>query len=152
MRAFERSRSPSAYVAQPERYTGRAAHPSVAVNHDSLGVRPRVDEIRDLTRVILGKKNIRRLATLGDVVEAQSKNSREARRDSSRWSIGVRDRNADLRPARLIALGIIARENDELRSQYSPSGSKWHCASLRESQSGTTAFGQARLGREGAPL
>jgi hypothetical protein len=61
------------------------------VYHHSLGVRPPVEELRDLPRVILDEKNVTRLATLDHVVEVQSKYRREARRNSGGRGIGVRD-------------------------------------------------------------
>jgi hypothetical protein len=61
------------------------------MNHHSLGIRPGVNELADLAGVILGEKNVGRLAALGQVVEVQSKYCRETRRDAGRESIGVRD-------------------------------------------------------------
>jgi hypothetical protein len=87
------------------------------VDHHSLGVRPCVEELRDLPRVILDEQNVTRLTTLDHVVEIQSKYPREARRNSGGRGIGVRDGNADLFAARFITLGILARKNDELRNQ-----------------------------------
>jgi predicted RNA polymerase sigma factor len=78
------------------------------VNHDALDVGPRVEKLRDFSSVILHKKNVGRLATLGKIIEVQSKHRREARRDPSGRSIRVRDRNADLFTARLISLGLLA--------------------------------------------
>jgi hypothetical protein len=78
------------------------------VNHHPLGVRPRVEELRDLTRVVLAEKYVSRLAALGHVVKVESQHGREARRNPGRRSIGVRDRNADLLAARLISLGLLA--------------------------------------------
>jgi hypothetical protein len=78
------------------------------VDHHSLGVRPRVEELPDLARVILAEKNVSRLAPLGQVVKVQSKHGRKARRNPGWRSIGVGDRNADLLAARLIALGLLA--------------------------------------------
>jgi len=78
------------------------------VDHHSLGVRPRAEKLPDLTRVILAEKNVSRNAALRQVVKVQSKHGREARRNPGRRGIGVRDRNANLLAARLIALGLLA--------------------------------------------
>jgi hypothetical protein len=77
------------------------------VNHHALDVGPCVEEFRDLSSVILHKKNVGRLATLGEIIEVQSKHRREARRGPSGRSIWVRDRNADLFTARLVSLGLL---------------------------------------------
>ena len=108
-------------VAQAEHHARRTAHPGIAMNHHSLSGRPRVHELADLTRLIFGKQNVGWFASLGEVVKVQAKHRRESRGDSSRHGIGVGDGNADLSAARLVALGFLARENDELRSQCSPS-------------------------------
>jgi hypothetical protein len=72
--------------------------------------------------VILAEKNVSRLTALDHVVKVESKHGREARRNSSGRSIRVRDRNTNLLAARLISLGFVARENDELRNQRSAPG------------------------------
>jgi hypothetical protein len=58
--------------------------------------------------MLLGEKNVGRLATLGDVIEVQAKHRRETRRDSCRRRVGVRDGNADLPVSRLVALSCLA--------------------------------------------
>jgi hypothetical protein len=94
------------------------------VNHHPLYVRPCIEEPRDFARVFFHEQNVAWLATLDHVVEVQPKQRRKPRRDSSRRSVGVGDRNADLLAARLIALGFFARENDELWNQRVPPGVK----------------------------
>ena len=79
------------HVAQPECHTGRPAHSGIAMNHNSLSGRPRVDELADLTRVILDEQHVGWFALLGEVVKVQSKHRREPRGDSSRYGIGIRD-------------------------------------------------------------
>jgi len=78
------------------------------VDHDSLGVRPCAEKLPDLTRVVLAEKNVSRHPALRQVVKVQAKHRGEARRNPSRRSLGVRDRNANLLAARLIALGLLA--------------------------------------------
>jgi hypothetical protein len=89
------------------------------MNHHALCTRPFIEEFRDFTRVTLHEQNVTWLATLDHVVEVQTQHRGEARRDSGRRSFGVRDRNTDLVAARLVALGFLARENDECRNQGS---------------------------------
>jgi hypothetical protein len=78
------------------------------VNHHALGVRPRVEKLRDFMRLVLAEQNVSRLAALDHVVKVESKHGREARRNPGWRSVGVRDRNADLLAARLISLGFVA--------------------------------------------
>ena len=79
------------HVAQAERHARRTAHSGVAMNHHSLGGRPRVDELADLTRVILREQYVGWFVLLGEVVKVQSKHRRESRGDSSRYGIGIRN-------------------------------------------------------------
>ena len=116
MRSLELRRRPSLDVAQSKCYARRTAHAGMAMDNDSRSIGPGIDEFSDGARVLLAEENIRRLALLDDVREMQSQHRGEPGRKVRRLRVRIRDGNADLPLARLVTLGVLARQHDKRRN------------------------------------
>ena len=90
----------------------------MAVDNDSRCAGPRIGELSDCPRVIFGEENIRRLSQRDDIGEVQSQHRDKALGDARRIRVWIRDGNADLPLVRLVTLGFLPREYDELRNWF----------------------------------
>ncbi len=113
MRPLQLRGSPSPNIAQSKGHAGRTTDPGVAVDDDPCCVRPIVDKISDSPCVVLREENIRRVFLFQDVSEVQSEDRCEILGQLCRIRTRIRDRNAYLLAARVVALGILSGEHHE---------------------------------------
>ncbi|MEA2705869.1 MAG: hypothetical protein QOH22_657 [Gemmatimonadaceae bacterium] len=118
MGALELRRCPATDVAQPERDSRRTAHAGVAMDDDSSRIGPGIDKVSDGPRVVLGKKNIRRILLFEDVGEVQSQHRGEVVGQPSRIHIRISNGDADFSLGWLVTLCLLSRKHDKLRNCF----------------------------------
>lgn len=88
------------------------------MDDDSSCIGPRIDELSDGSRVMLGKENVRGVPLFDDIGEVQSQNRGKVTGKPSWIRVRVSDRNADFPLAWLVTLGVLARKHNKLRNSF----------------------------------